>query len=551
MTGEVAPMGDTAAIIWTGSTAEAQRLAGVLQGAVSAGAAWAERVEDVIPGAASVVVVVDPAPGDAVQVAERVVRDLGRVEPDDAARRTTARRNHEIDVVFDGPDTAEVAATLGCTTAELAERLAASVLEVAFLGFVPGFAYLAGLPPAVAAVPRRERPRSSVAPGSVALGGGYAGIYPLGSPGGWQLVGRTDAVLLDPVTPPYARLAPGDTVRFRPVEQVGAPPSYVRPPLRAASGRRALVLEPGPETTVQDLGRTGVAASGVPRAGPADPAAFALATALVGNAPGAGALEVAYEGPALHFETAGAVAVVGDAPLLVGGREMPACVVEEVPAGTVVRVGRLRSGARAYLAVAGGVEPEPLFGSRANDTVSGLGYGRLRRGDELSIGVPGRPRGRCSVPDAPARPAVLRLVPGPGPGPLADVRGSLEALLHGGFTVDPASNRAGARLVPLADGPHAGGPAGVPSHGMVTGAVQLPPDGRPIVLGPDHGTVGGYAVVGVVITADLPVLGQLRAGDEVRFEVVDLAGARRAHDDLRRRLAASLSGWYPVSGAAR
>ena len=156
-------------------------------------------------------------------------------------------------------------------------------LTVSVVGFSPGFAYLDGLPEALRAVPRRDRPRPVVPAGSVALANGHAAVYPTASPGGWQLVGRTGFPLLSLARPPYAVLAPGDRVRFAgagaddPLEPAPPPlPGWTVP----ARARRVLeVVAPGLRAVVQDGGRRGVAAVGVPSAGPADPVSFALANA--------------------------------------------------------------------------------------------------------------------------------------------------------------------------------------------------------------------------------------------------------------------------------
>ena len=205
------------------------------------------------------------------------------------------------------------------------------MLEVAVVGFSPGFAYLTGLPDVLRSVPRRDRPRPSVPAGSVALAGGYAAVYPQSTPGGWQLVGHTDRPLFDAARPPFALLRPGDTVRFDPVgpaDTAGASDAASatggwpdggrpgRPPLEPPLGvPTVLVVEdPGLLTLVEDGGRRGVARLGVPAAGPADPVAHALANRLVGNPVGAAALEMTAAGPTLRCVEAGHLAVVGGGP---------------------------------------------------------------------------------------------------------------------------------------------------------------------------------------------------------------------------------------------
>ena len=199
-------------------------------------------------------------------------------------RRRPRRPLVEVPTVYDGADLAEVAELWG-VSAEAAVRIhTGPEYRVAFCGFAPGFAYLTGLP-ARYEVPRRATPRTSVPAGSVALAGPYTGVYPRSSPGGWQLLGRTDLPLWDAARDPAALLAPGVRVRFT-----------------AARHRMSAleVVRPGPLTTVQDLGRRGVAHLGVPRAGALDEPALRAANRLVGNAPGAAGLETTLGGVALR-----------------------------------------------------------------------------------------------------------------------------------------------------------------------------------------------------------------------------------------------------------
>ena len=164
---------------------------------------------DVVPAARTVLVVLDRTPS------ETDVAALRRI-PLEPPARPPGERVVDLPVVFDGPDLAEVAELTGRSVAALVEALATTELTVAFGGFAPGFAYLTGLPPELH-VPRRATPRTRVPAGAVGLAGPFAGAYPRASPGGWQLVGRTDAVLFDVDREPPALLGPGVRVRFRQV----------------------------------------------------------------------------------------------------------------------------------------------------------------------------------------------------------------------------------------------------------------------------------------------------------------------------------------------
>ena len=452
------------------------------------------------------------------------------------------RGSHEIPVDFDGEDLGDVAAALGAAQETVVAALVASRLEVEMVGFVPGFAYLSGLPEELASVPRRAVPRTRVPAGSVALGGGYAGIYPRATPGGWRLVGRTATVLFDPDRAPFARLAPGDEVRLVPAGSIGPEePRSGRDLLTAREGAAALVVvDRGSLSTVQDLGRDGVAAVGVPRAGAADARSARLANIAVGNRPESAVLEIAGTGPRLRLTEARNVVLVGEASLDVDGRRAAGDFVERVEAGQLVDVGAVASGARAYLAVAGGLEPPMAFGSRSSDLLAGLGPGPLLDGDAIALGAPGKSRARV---EQPALSGVLRVlrVEGEGNGE------AVQALCGALFTVGAASDRTGVRLLTSRRLPSLGPVPG--SVAMVTGAVQLLAGGDVICLGVDHPTLGGYPVPAVVASVDAWQLGRLEPGDAVRFCEIDLETARSEWTRAAKLGRSQVSGWYPTAFA--
>jgi KipI family sensor histidine kinase inhibitor len=520
-------------------------------------------VDDVLPGS----VVLVRAGTDSIES----VRDAVSSIPEHRARSLTGGRTGrvvEVPVVFDGPDLAEIAFAAGTTEEGVVDMICGAELRVAYLGFSPGFPYVIGLPEQLASLRRRPAPRTAVAAGSVGIAGGYLGIYPQASPGGWNLAGRTDLPMFDPHVPPYAALRPGDAVRMvhRDSASLSAgprsdsPKENVRP--RSASLRRVVVESPGTLTTLQDSGRRGVGHLGVPRAGPADPDLMRLANLVAGNDPDAGVLETTLDGPVLRFDSPAHVVVVG-AHLAVDGRSLDPGVVVPVRGGGHVEVGTTL-GLRGYVAVCGGIRGRELFGSCSSDVLSGLGIGPLRAGDELALGEPGHPRGYVAAIE---RSATIRVLPagGFGAGQFGVAELDLLATMTSGtFTVTPESNRVGVRLKserPLAiPGDSAGVEGGrdgdtvsahlsglLGSYGMVEGAVQVPPSGEPIVLGCDHATMGGYPVIATVISADVGSVAQRRPGDTVRFEVVDLDYARRARAALDRQLAHAPVGLFPNS----
>jgi biotin-dependent carboxylase-like uncharacterized protein len=273
------------------------------------------------------------------------------------------------------------------------------------------------------------------------------------------------------------------------------------------------VVRAGPLTTVQDQGRPGYAHLGVPRSGALDAPALAYANRLVGNAAGAAGLETTLLGCALRFEAPARVAVTGaPARVRVDGRTVDGPVVD-VPAGAVLDVGRCTAGVRSYLAVAGGVAVEPVLGSRATDTLSGLGPPPLSDGMTLPVGPPGEagPPGAAPEPDPapPGRDLVLDVRLGPRDGWFV----SAAALFGSAYTVSPVSNRVGARLA--GPGLARTDDTELPPEGVVLGGIQVPADGQPLIFLADHPTTGGYPVIGVV--DDVTPLAQARPGTTVRF----------------------------------
>ncbi|CAL9623061.1 biotin-dependent carboxyltransferase family protein [Streptomyces sp. Tu 3180] len=283
--------------------------------------------------------------------------------------------------------------------------------------------------------------------------------------------------------------------------------------------RALAVVRAGALTTVQDRGRPGHAHLGVPRSGALDGPAAALANRLAGNPPDAAVLETTLDGCALRPRSTVVVAVAGaPCPVAVDGRPAAWGAPVRVRAGSVLEVGAAASGVRAYVAVSGGIAVEPVLGSRSTDLLSGLGPAPLADGAVLPLGIP---RGRHACVDVAPQPAppdelVLRVTPGPRDDWFTPE--AVRLLTSRTYHVSPASNRIGLRTT---------GPAlerartdELPSEGMVLGAVQVPPDGRPVVFLADHPTTGGYPVIAVVRPTDLPAAAQAVPGTPVRFVAV-------------------------------
>lgn len=299
------------------------------------------------------------------------------------------------------------------------------------------------------------------------------------------------------------------------------------------------VVKPGMLTTVQDLGRTGYQGLGVPVSGPMDLYSHRLANLVLGNQPSAAALEITILGPELIADGDVTCAVAGaEIDVTVDGAPVPRHQPFELRGGSRLRWGARAKGTRMTLAVRGGFDLPLTLGSRATHLVSRMGPfgGRaLRAGDVLPV-MAVQPSGPAAhgvpleLPDGGAR---LRIVPAAHRERFTDA--GWNRLTDARFTISPQSNRMGYRL----DGP------GIPhvdsaeilSEAMPPGVLQVPASGQPILLMAERQTTGGYATIASVITADLPLAGQLAPGDWVRFEVVTFAEAIAALRERERRLA--------------
>ncbi len=487
---------------------------------------------EAIPTYRSVLVLHDPAADP----------DAVRAWTLDRARRAGAERKAqpgriELPCVYDGEDLGDVAEQVGVPVEELVRVHSGRDYRVFLIGFTPGFPYLGMADPRLD-IPRRATPRVRVPAGSVAMARAQTGVYPWVTPGGWHLLGRTDpALLFDPDRSPPATCLPGDEVRFVPVEELPVREAVANRPETEPSGAPALEMRRGGLlTTVQDLGRPGFQRYGVPRAGAADPRSLAFANRAVGNPDGAAGLECALLGPRVRFLRRVLVALGGAdhraALRLPNGMRWPVPVGTSLlaPAGSELTFGGPPTGMRAYLAFAGGIDVPEVLGSRATYLTAGFGGFRgraLRDGDRLHLGpAPEDARESRFEPLARRAPSGdLRLRVSLGPQADCFTGACIERLPELAFTVSNDSNRMGTRL----DGPvlaHRPGKKEIVSDANPPGAIQVPPAGRPIVMGADQGTTGGYPKIGCVAAPDLARLAQALPGTRVGFDVVSLAEAR-------------------------
>jgi KipI family sensor histidine kinase inhibitor len=501
----IRPFGDSALLAEVGSLADVLDLHARLVATRPPG------VLDLVPAARTVLIHLDPAvlPLRSAR-AWLAGKDAVTTPPSEATG--AAPVEVELAIAYDGPDLHDAASLVGLSPDALVARHLAASWTVAFSGFAPGFGYLVSDEWRLD-MPRRATPRTRVPRGAVGLAGGFSGAYPRETPGGWQLIGTTDAPLFDPAAAHPVLLHPGTPVRFRRVRAV----AVVAPPSPApAGGRTAFTVDdPGPFTTIQDAGRPGHLSEGVAVSGAADRSALTDANRLVGNAPEAAVVEVTLGG----FRATAArdlwVAVAGAwGEVRVAGRAIDAYRPHLWPVGTGLELAPFRAGVRGVLAVRGGVAGAPALGSAATDTLAGLGPSPLRAGDEIATADAARhPVPAVDLwPWTPPQPALVVPV---APGPRADwfTDAAREHLFATRWTVGARADRVGIRL----DGPplertSAASSRELESEGMLPGAVQVPPDGLPVVLGPDGPVTGGYPVIGVVTAAGRALLAQARPG---------------------------------------
>lgn len=302
------------------------------------------------------------------------------------------------------------------------------------------------------------------------------------------------------------------------------------------------VVDPGLSSTIQDRGRVGFGHLGVARAGAADALAYFVANALAGNRVGVAALEMTLQGATFEVESDGIIAIAGaemGARSIADDRHLPTGEAHRLETGQRVAFGAADDGARTYVAIRGGVLVAEVLGSRSTDPVAGfggLGGRALRAGDRLEAGADSSTEAWVTPWPGGVPSSGVGMLPGPRelavvPGPHSGIDdGALSAQL---WRVSGHGDRVGLRF----DGPpivHRD--LDLPSFPLLPGAVELPPDGRPIVLLPDAPSVGGYPVPLVVAEVDLPALGQLQAGDEVRFVPIDVETARAWQRDHLARL---------------
>ena len=561
-----------------------------------------QAIVEIIPAARTLLVTFDPLLADETTL-ETKIAGLKLEKGQQKSGKLV-----EIPVVYDGEDLDDVAALLKIDREEVIRRHTESHYQVAFCGFAPGFAYLTGGDP-LFNVPRRASPRKSIPAGSVALAGKFGGVYPQPSPGGWQLIGRTDVKMFDLDRDPPSLLKPGDRVHFVDVTKEysthskGTTSFSLSPNEKAGksvpdrSGSKALkngaatkaieqnekadLTKTGDETeasgigktieietvpaigktgnhddsgiltrektlapqgntvfkllttlmpvTFQDRGRLFQSSQGLSPSGALDQKAMANANRLVGNSLEQPVLEFTYGNARIKALQPSVIAFTGaNLPITIKSAKGTVFVFEKntplsIDEGDEIILGQPLAGFRSYMALRGGFKVEPVLKSASFDSLSNLGPKPLSAGDNIFI-----------ANDSPLRPVLLSLddpyfLPEAGDQVVLDVvmgprtdwftEHSIAMFLEKPWQVTAASNRIGIRLQSDARLERSRSDE-LPSEGTVTGAIEVPANGEPVLFLRDRPVTGGYPVIANLVEDQIDLAAQIPIGAFIKFRAV-------------------------------
>ncbi len=443
----------------------------------------------------------------------------------------------EVPVDYNGEDLPEVAELTGLSVQDIIRRHTEREYMVAFCGFAPGFGYLVGGDPALH-VPRRKTPRTRIPAGSVGLAGNFSGVYPQISPGGWQLIGTTPVKMWDLARTPPAYVQPGYRVRFTDLaatkRHISIPPAAgeAKTPAQTHVPENAVqfaILAAPLPALFQDLGRFGQTGQGVSASGALDRGAFKAANRIAGNPETEPCLELM--GGGFSFRSTGrAVIGITGAPCGIrirtaAGKTLtpPTYTPVALEPGDTVTLSAPAAGTRSYLAVRGGFAVETVLGSAATDTLAIIGPDPVRAGSALTLretkNLPPVSLTELPVFAFPKSGETITLDLILGPRPDWFTPASITTLSETAWEVTAQSNRVGLRLN-AAPSLERAGPDELPSEGCVNGAVEIPPDGKPLLFLADHPLTGGYPVIGAVAEYHLDLAGQIPVGAKIRFRPI-------------------------------
>jgi KipI family sensor histidine kinase inhibitor len=459
-----------------------------------------------------------------------------------------AKTVHTVPVCYEkefAPDMQAVCNHSRLTEAQVISQHSSKDYLVYMLGFLPGFVYLGGMDKQLE-TPRLKSPRLKIEAGSVGIAGNQTGVYPLESPGGWQLIGRTPIKPYDPLREPPVLFKAGDYIRFKPItaqefEHIATETNKKQTSEQSVLSKNVAfsIISAGALTTVQDAGRFGFQKDGFTPSGVMDLLSYQLANAIAGNTTNTAVLETTMLGPKIRFLQDTYFAITGaDQEPLLNGQKIPLYTQVFAQAGNELSLRLSRTGLRSYIAFLGGVDVPVILGSRSTSmryTLGGFKGRALKSGDAFSLcsltqfchtrPVP-VPEALLTVPQKLLKektdtPVIIRVIAGPQDSFFtADV---IKKFTKNEYVVSGESDRMGLRLT----GPKLISPNGtdIISDGITYGSVQISSSGQPIIMAADHQTCGGYAKIATVISADLSMIGQLTPGSHIRFKFVSYAKA--------------------------
>ena len=495
-------------------------------------------VFDVIPSYAAILLCFDPlvTDGETIknEVEEIILNNISK------ERISHDKNITEIPVMYGGeygPDLENVSKHTGLSQEEIIRLHSEPLYPVYMIGFLAGFPYLGGMNPSIA-TPRLDTPRLSVPEGSVGIAGNQTGIYPIDSPGGWQIIGRTPLKLYNPESSSPFLLSPGDQIKFVPIDK-DAFDSYITGSEAPFDAKEKLPFEEspgevapreasirisfsGPLTTIQDRGRHGYMDKGLSSCGAMDSLELSRLNVMLGNAPEEAGLEATFITPRIEF--------LKDTVFAVSGFDHPI----KAKAGDVFESFTMQKGIRTYFAFAGGIDVKPVLGSKSTDIKNGIGGlngKKLVSGDELIISdaAPTDFSDVKTISDLSIKvfsdesPIPLYITSGPQYGDISE--DGIKSFLNSEYKVSASSDRMGIRF----DGPalsFADGKDGnIITDGLSPGAIQITPSGQPILMNVDAQTTGGYSKPFYLASISKQKVAQLRPGDKVRFVLIKTADA--------------------------